>query len=285
MLDWLDFFNTTERRFARLAMRLNATPSARPGELAGMATLAYRIEEPEQAAQWTERLVREYPSDPSALYMRVQEIHEMEMRGAPRDSIARLIPSLDTLYAKNGHQVRQFYPLLAVISNTRDSAAIRRWSLRQARRGEYYRNEFYGRRFMFRDHELRDSVEAGARDILAAIQPSESPYSRLERALAYWNLGSVALARGDYRAAILLTDSSRVNSCIWIGQDTRALALLATGDTAAALPYLAVFGKNGALLPPDSARRMLGSHFTPARWQQALDSIETVRASCARQRR
>ena len=98
MLDWVRVFNTTERRFAALSTRLNAKPDARPGELAGMASLAYRIEEPEAAVGWTERLVREHPADPAALYMRVQQIHEMELRGAPRDSIARLIPSLDTLY-------------------------------------------------------------------------------------------------------------------------------------------------------------------------------------------
>ena len=282
MLDWVNFFNTTERRFARLATRLNARPDARPGELAGMASLAYRIEEPEAAAEWTERLVREHPEDPSALYMRVEQIHEMELRGAPRDSIARLIPSLDTLYAKNGQRMRQFYTLRSVVANNGDSAAIRRWSLRHARGGSYYLNEFFGRRLMLRDPALRDSVEAGARDILATVTPSESRYSLIERSRAYWNLASVALARGDYRAAILLTDSSAVDSCIWMGRDTRALALLAMGDSAAALPFLAAFGKNSVVLPPDSARRMLGSHFNAARWQQAVDSIDAARQACRR---
>ncbi len=282
MLDWVDFFNTTERHFARLATRLNARPDARPGELAGMASLAYRIEEPEAAAEWTERLVREHPEDPAALYMRVEQLHEMELRSAPRDSIARLIPSLDTLYAKNGHRLRRFYTLRSVVANNGDSASIRRWSLRQARGGSYYLNEFYGRRFMFRDQELRDSVEAAARDILATISPSESWYSLVERSRAYWSLGSVALARGDYRAAVLFTDSSRVDSCIWMGQDTRALALLAIGDTVAALPYLAVFGKNNSMLRPDSAQRMLGSHFNAARWHQAMDSVDGARQACRR---
>lgn len=280
MLDWVNFFNTTERHFARLATRLNARPDARPGELAGMASLAYRIEEPEAAAEWTERLVRDHPEDPSALYMRVQQIHEMELRGAPRDSIARLLPSLDTLYAKNGQRVRQFYTLRSVVANNGDSASIRRWSLRQARAGYYYFNEFHGRRFMFRDQELRDSVEAGARDILATASPNESWYSLLERSRAYWSLASVALARGDYHAAVRFTDSTRVDACIWMGQDTRALALLAMGDTVAALPYLAVFAKNSVILAPDSAQRMLGSHFNATRWQQAIDSVEAARKAC-----
>ena len=127
---------------------------------------------------------------------------------------------------------------------------------------------------------MRDSVEAAARDLLATVIPTESRYSLLERSRAYRNLASVALARGDYRMAVLFTDSARVDACIWMGRDTRALALLASGDTAGALPYLAVFAKNNRLLPADSLQRMLGSHFTSTRWQQAVDSAEAAYQSC-----
>ena len=105
---------------------------------------------------------------------------------------------------------------------------------------------------------------------------------RVERAYAYSYLASVALARRQYRAAVVLTDSARFSECAAMGQDTRALALIALGDTAAAMPYLAAFGKNGTLLAPDSASKLLGSRFDQSRWRQAVDSVEAVRQACRR---
>ncbi|MFL5561584.1 MAG: hypothetical protein ACJ79K_08925 [Gemmatimonadaceae bacterium] len=291
--DWLGYFTSTERRFARLTTRLNAEPNARAGELAGMAALAYRLEEPAAAGEWTERLMREHPDNPWALDLRVQQLHEMELRGTPRDSIARLLPSLDTLYERSGGQLKRTYDITSLVTNNGDSATIHRWAVRQARTGRYYLNEFAGRRTTFLDAELRDSVEAFAREVLSNPGVGDardatfdrSPLYALERARAYSYLASVWLARGQYGRALLLTDSARVDECIWIGQDTRALALLTLGDTVQAVPFLAAFGKNSVFLTPDSAQRILGTRFNASRWQQAVDSVEAVRQSCRRRAR
>jgi len=289
--DWLKFFDSAERRFGRLTTRLNAKANARPGELAGMAWLAYRIEEPDAAARWTERLMREHPDNAWALDLRVKELHEMELRRVPRDSIARLVPSLDTLYERNGRRVTYMYKLWDVIANNADSATIHRWAVREARSGKFFGTEFNGRAAAFRDPEVRDSAEVYAREVLADTTPIDPRFGWFERPRAYLTLASVALARGEYARALRLTDSTRMladsirtgpGRCSAIGADTRALALLALGDTAAATPHLAVFGVNSVLVTPDSARRMLGSHFTPEGWQHAVDSVETARQACRR---
>ena len=290
--DWLQFFSSGERRFAQLTTQLNARKNVRAGELAGMAGLAYRLEEPAAAAEWTERLVREHPGDPWTVDLRAQEIHEMELREAPEDSIRRLIPSLDTLFMNAHGQVADMYRVIMIVGNHADSATQRRWALRAARAGTFLPNEFYGRQAILRDPDMQDSVVAFARGTLAVgTQPelwNSAAYiadARIERARAYSYLASVALARRQYRAAVALTDSARLSECAAMGQDTRALALLALGDTAAALPYLAAFGKNSAMLTPDSASKLLGSRFDQSRWRQAVDSVEAVRQLCRRQAR
>ncbi|HET9003678.1 MAG TPA: hypothetical protein VFN39_06710 [Gemmatimonadaceae bacterium] len=290
--DWLQFFTNGERRFARITTQLNARTDVRAGELAGMATLAYRLEEPAAAAAWTDRLVREHPGDPWTIDLRAQQIHEMELRGAPEDSIAPLIPSLDTLFVQSHGQVGDMYRVVSIVRNRGDSAMQRRWSLRAARAGTFFPSELRGRQVIFRDRDMQDSVEAFAREVLAdgagrALWNSSTYMQdpRVERALAYSYLASIALARQEYRTAVSLTDSARLSECAAMGQDTRALALLALGDTAAALPYLAAFGKNSIMLTPDSARTLLGSQFDPGRWQHAVDSVDAVRQLCRRRGR
>lgn len=290
--DWLQFFTSGERRFARLTDQLNERKGVRPAELAGMATLAYRLEEPAAAAAWTERLVREHPDDPWTVDLRAQQIHEMELRSAPEDSIARLIPSLDTLYELAHGHVGDMYRVIMIVRNHADSATQRRWSLRAARAGTFLPNEFFGRRVILRDAEMQDSVEAFAREVLGEETTpaiwSSSIYGRdprIERARAYSYLASVALARREYGAAVALTDSARLSDCAAMGQDTRALALIASGDTVAAVPYLAAFGKGNVMLTPDSARALLGSWYDRSRWQHAVDSVEQVRQACRRQGR
>lgn len=206
----------------------------------------------------------------------------MELRGVPRDSIARLLPSLDTLYARSGLRPSYIYNLWNVIANNGDSATTHRWTVREARAGKYFGNQFGRGRPAFSDPEVRDSAEAYAREALGVRTGFDSRYELLERTRAYSTLASVALARGEYRRALSLTDSARVSPCVWAGRDSRALALIALGDSAAAAPYLAVFVKGGLFLSPDSARRMTGSRVTPERWQQIVDSVEAARQLCAR---
>jgi hypothetical protein len=281
--DWLQFFTSNERTYTRLATELDARTRVRAGGLAGMAKLAYQIEEPKAAGEWTDRLVREYPSSPYAFSLRVQQLHAMELREAPRDSIAALLPSLDSLYALSGGRIGDIYTLRTVVGNNADSATARRWALREARAGSFFPTVLMRGRMVFGDPELRDSVEAFARDVLANQflrdhAPPESWYTELSRPRAYASLAAIELERGRYRHAIALSDSARAGDCVWPGQDTRALALLALGDTVAAVPFLAVYGRYP--LSADSAKLLLGSHFNETRWWQASDSVESVRRAC-----
>jgi hypothetical protein len=288
--DWLRFFDSEERRFAKLTEQLNGRRDVRPAELAGMAGLAYRIEEPGVAAEWTERLLREHPDDPWALQLRAEEIHEMELRGAPADSIAPLVPLLDSLYPTSRFGGLLAYQVALITGRYADSLTQRRWALRSARAGRYSPGYFSRRAESFNDAEFRDSAAAYARDVLASVTtavpwngPLGMPNAMLDRARAYSTLASVALASHRYRDALALTDSARVSECVWPGRDTRALARLALGDTASAIRDLAAFGRAPFALGVDDTRRLLGPRFNPQQWQAAVDSAERARLSCRRQ--
>ena len=290
IFDWLQFFDSEERRFARLTEQLDGRHDVRPAELAGMASLAYRIEEPGLAAQWTERLLREHPDDPWALNLRASEIHEMELRGAPADSVAALVPLLDSLYATSRLGGQLLDQIVLITGRYADSVVQRRWALRSARAGRYFPGYFSARAESFSDPQLRDSAASYARDVLATAAtpvpwngPRNMPNAKLDRAIAYSTLASVALARHQYHAALALTDSARISDCVWPGRDARALALLALGDTAAAIPNLAAYGRAPFALSADATRRLLGPRFNPQQWQAAVDSVERVRLSCRRQ--
>ena len=289
--NWMRFFDSEERRFARLTAQLNSRSDVRPAEIAGMAGLAYRIEEPAVAAEWTDRLLREHPDDPWALDLRLQQIHEMELRSAPVDSIALLIPSLDSLYPTSRLGGALLYGVTVIVDRYADAATQRRWKLRAARGGRIESFGYLGESPDFDDPELRDSIAAFAREMVSR-GPAPArwngsmnlPNPELQRAVGYSRLASVALARHDYRLAAAQSDSARISGCVWPAQGTKARALLALGDTAAALPLLAAFARGPHPVVPDSARRLLGSRFNPPRWQATVDSVERARLACRRQR-
>jgi hypothetical protein len=289
--DWTRFFDSEQRRFARLTEQMRSRTDLRPAEMAGMAGLAYRIEEPGIAAEWTERLVRTHPDDPWALDLRAKQIHEMELRSAPTDSIVALIPSLDSLYPTSRVSRGVLFNITLITNRYADSTVRRRWELRAARVGIVARSGF-GQGPAFDDPQLRDSIEVYARELVSR-DPAPIPWNgpmnlinpELQRAFGYSLLATVALARHEYRMAVALSDSARISGCVWPAQGTRALALLAAGDTASAVPMLAAYGRGPGAVDADSARRLLGSHFNPQQWQAAVDSVERVRLSCRRQGR
>lgn len=288
--DWTRFFDSEQRRFATLTEQLRDRTDLRPAEMAGMAGLAYRIEEPEIAAEWTERLLREHPGDPWALELRARQIHEMELRSAPHDSIAALIPSLDSLYPTSRASRGVLYDLTRITSRQADPATRRRWQLRAARAGIIGAPGYLGQPPAFSDPELRDSIAAYARELVRR-HPAPASWNGpmnlldpgLQRVIGYSLLASAALARHEYPAALALSDSARLGSCVWPARGTNALARLALGDTAAAIPALAGYGRAPGAVVPDSARQLLGSYFNPQQWQAAVDSAERGRRSCRRQ--
>lgn len=270
-VDWFGFFASSERRFARLTRAMSDRKAPRAGELAGMALLAYDIEEPGLAAEWTDRLIAEHPESGWSFEMRARQVHAMELRSAPRDSIEMLARSLTGLIDHAPRSPNNPWALRGVIERSGDSVLMRRWTLHFAHRGLGGGGDLVGRRDALRDPAVRDSVEAGARATLAATAGSRSPGITVSRAFAYGQLASVALARSEYLRAIALTDSTHLGACRWIGQDTRGLAYLALGDTASAMRHLLPYAK-GEWSGADSVRRVLGRHATGSDWTAAVDS-------------
>ncbi|NUO63272.1 MAG: hypothetical protein HOQ11_05025 [Gemmatimonadaceae bacterium] len=282
MLDWLGYFTSKERRFARLTATLDKRKTIRAGELAGMVTLAYQIEEPGLAAEWSERLLRAYPRSPWSVDARIAEIHAMELRGAPRDSILRLIPSLDTVLRSTRGIPDDHWTAQDLIARYEDSTAARRWRLRMAAAGRGVMPfDLTGRQTALADRELRDSAETGARRLLERLAGVGGPDAGRTRAFMYGQLGSIALARGEPRRVIALTDSSRIDSCRWLGRDTRALAYLALGDSASARDLLLPFA-GGEWSGAAAAQRALGLDMTDPRVKQSADSAARAAMKCGR---
>ena len=282
VLDWLGYFSSKERRFARLSDALRRRKTVRAGEHPGMVTLAYQIEEPGLAAEWTDRLLREYPTSPWSLEMRVAEIHAMELRGVPRDSILAAMPSVESLLQSIRDIPYDHWTAQALIERYGDSATARLWRLRQAAEGNgLLWGEFTGRQAQLADRELRDSVEAGARRRLARLAGVGGPEARRTRAFAYAQLASVALSRGEPRRALALTDSTRLDSCRWIGRDTRGLAWLALGDSAGARALLLPFA-GGQWSGAAAAQRALGLDVSDPRVKSLVDSAARAAMSCGR---
>ena len=281
-LDWLGYFTSKERRFARLTDALGRRKTVRPGELAGMVALAYQIEEPGLAAEWSERLLRDYPRSPWSLDVRVAEIHAMELRSAPRDSIITLIPSLDSVLGSVRGIPDDHWTAQDLIERYEDSTAMRRWKLRMAAAGQGVRGfDFTGRQTELADREMRDSAEAGARRSLARLAGVGGPEARRTRAFLYGQLASIALARGEPRRVLALTDSSRVDSCRWVGRDTRGLAYLALGDTSGARPMLLPLA-GGEWSGSAAAQRALGLDMSDPRVKQSADSAARAAMHCGR---
>ena len=282
VFDWLGYFSSKERRFARLSEALGRRKTVRAGELAGMVALAYQIEEPGLAAEWTDQLLREYPGSPWSLDVRVAEIHAMELRGAPRDSILALIPSVEALVRSTRGIPYDHWTAQALIERYADSTTVRLWRLRRAAQGNgVLGGEFTGRQVQLADPEMRDSAEVGARRWLARLAGVGGPEAERTRAFLRGQLASVALARGEPRRAIALTDSTRLDSCSWVGRDTRGLAYLALGDSANARTLLLPLA-GGEWSGAAAAQRAFGLDMKDPRVKQSADSAARAAMKCGR---
>lgn len=284
-LDWLDVFSSRERTYASLDEALGSRRSVRVHEMVGMTRLAYAIEEPGEAARWTARLVREHPGSPHALAAQVSAIHHLELEGIARDSIAKLLPRLDTLYERARGRLLDRWTLVEMVNRNADSATAYRWRLRWARAGYYPAGADAESALLewMRDPALADSAEAHARERLAGIRlvsPLADPYSRPR---SYVVLAAVALARGAPRRAVQLTDSARLDAgpCLRMGTLIRARALLAAGENAEATEAFAIHAQyRGISL--DSARALIGPGLDAARWAAGTEQARARRAECER---
>ena len=284
-LDWLDVFSSRERTYARLDEALGSRRAVRVYEMVGMIRLAYAIEEPGEAARWTARLVREHPAHPRALAAQAAAIHHLELEGIGRDSIAKLLPQLDTLYDSARGRLLDRWMLVQLVNRNADSATAYRWRLRWVRAG-YYPTGAGGEGALLdwmRDPAVSDSAEAEARERLTGTRVVSSVADPFARPRSYAVLAAVALARGTPGRAVELTDSARLERgpCIEVGGLIRARALLAAGQHADATEAFAEYAfPRGITL--DSARTLIGPGLDLARWTIGTERGRVRRAECQR---
>ena len=280
ILDWVRRFTRTERAFARLDKALSARSHHSVSELRGMIDLGYALEDPTAARKWTDVLIAEHPDDPHALAARASALHQMELDGVSRDSIVTLLPSLDSLYARSGGLLTERWSVAQLVGRYADSAAVRRWQLRQARSAPPFVIDPDAVAWL-KDADIRDSVEANARDVLASSPPPVFRLARFERMWAFTTLANVAYSRGDARGAVAWSDSAQGlgNSCTKPTTRVRVVALLAGGDTLRAEDALAerYWWPEAS---PDSARVLLGRRFDASRWQSKVAAAEQRNRAC-----
>jgi hypothetical protein len=270
ILDWVRRFTRTERAFARLDKAMSGRPHHSVSELRGMIALGYALEDPAAARRWTDVLIAEHPDDARALAARVGALHQMELEGVSRDSIVKLLPSLDTLYASSGGLLVDRWAIAQIIGRYGDSATVRRWQLRQTRGAPPLLMNPDALAWL-KDVEIRDSADANARELLASSPPPVFRIARFERMWAFTTLANVAYLRGDARGAVAWTDSAQAlgDSCSRPTTHVRVVALLAIGDTLRAEEALAERSWWRDALG-DSARVLLGNHFDARRWKSEV---------------
>jgi hypothetical protein len=280
ILDWVRRFTRTERAFARLDKAMSGRMHHSVSELRGMIALGYALEDPVAARRWTDVLIAEHPDDPHALAARASAIHQMELDGVPRDSIATLLPSLDTLYVRSGGLLVDRWAVAQLIGRYGDSATVRRWQLRQSRGALPFVMNPDALEWL-KDVEIRDSAEANARELLTSSPVPLLRGARFERIWAFMTLANVAYLRGDARGAIAFTDSAQAlgDSCSRPTTHVRVDALLAIGDTVRAEEALAErLWWRDAL--GDSARVLLGNHFDARRWKSEVAAAQRRYGAC-----
>jgi hypothetical protein len=280
VLEWVRRFTMRERTLVRLDKSLRARPTHGVFELVGIIDLAYLLEEPELARSWTDALVREHPDDPHALDAQVRALHQLELDGVPRDSIARELLSLDVLYEKAGGRTLQPWAISALVNNAGDSAAARRWRLREIRSGAFlgYRHSAFEE---MRDRDVADSASAWAREYLQSAPVESSLEQRITKMRAYAALADAAYWRGDARRALSLTDTAQALGapCLRYVGYARTAALLTLGDTLRAQDALA----ERSWWPDasrDSVRMLLGAKFDEPRWNASLGAAQARDRAC-----
>jgi hypothetical protein len=307
--DLLEFFKGAERKYAAFDAKLEKLPQLDAGRTAAMIAFAYHIEEPGEAAKWTERLAREHPDDPGALSFYTDMLRYMENRGAPADSIRRLLPRLASLGARAPIWGRFFRDAQGIVDRYGDAGMQRQWALRAARAGQgtlYFSQRLADR--WLADPEIRDAlVEDLQHTVGEGCSTSNRHYSKgrayfnwqtncvRRRLNAFNELSRIALLQRRLSAALEYADSSVAidaasGGCF--GREShraRANARLAAGDiTGAAESFAKSFwfndGKQETAAERDSIRRLVASAMDSASFVRLVAGSEQEMLACQQKR-
>jgi hypothetical protein len=304
--DLLEFFKGAERKYAEFDAKLEKLPRVDAGRTVAMITFANNIEEPGEVAKWTERLIREHPDDPRAPVLYAGMLHEMENRGAPADSIRRLVARLDSLGGRTPLTGRDYGVGQDLIERYGDAAMQRRWILRAARSGQrslyMYRVNVADR--WLADPEIREATVASLNGFTARDcgRPTGHYARRLSyfswkancvqgRMFAYSQLSHIALLQHEVGRARAFADSSIALNASTGGcfggplHRTLANAMLAAGDTAgAARAFAQAFwfndGKHETAVERDSIRRLVATAIDSARFVGLVAEAERRAVAC-----
>lgn len=297
------WFRRGERQYLRFDQRFTAAPSVSADHMLDMIVFAHRIDEPAEVRKWTLRLAADHPQDPRTLDVFGSMLHGMLNRAGTVDTIRRDLPMAEALWSRNGR--RGSASSIASLARTvGDTAAYRRWSLRAVTAQEReFRGGFPGvNGDMIADEPTRVALvpvlrrEAGRECRVPSGKVPEwnnwmTWRERCEngRASAFIALSTVERRYGDPRRALALADSAvTINDVLgrcWEGsaRRERGAALLAMGDTMAALPELAAGLDRGnwqSHALRDSTERALRPAVSASAWRDAVRRQSEARARC-----
>lgn len=288
--DVIAWFHRGERQYARFAERYARQPSVSADHELAMVMLANRIAEPTEARGWVLRVVRDHPEDPRALLVYAEMLYGMFDEPGTLPLIRHALPLADTLWLRNGHRGPSG-ELAAIAGRAGDTVAVARWA---ARSWETAAAPWMGRGAfapaLLRDRSLRPAAQRYLERTAHApcvLPPGTYPLGVSadfwqsqcvgRRRDAYAHLSAMYRLEGEPRLALAFADSAvRLpgfgQGCFYLGpQQRRGEALLAVGDTAAALPELALrAARDRGTSYADSAWGTLRASVDRATWARAL---------------
>lgn len=265
-------------RYVATQQRLTGLSQPTPEQMADLVFYASRMEDTATAAQWRERLIREYPLHPSAVQQRTFVAGEGDRNG--------YLERLEALWNEAGAVSPQlpFSGFMAARQDGSDDELLR-WGKRLEAQDSAMRwmvaTSLVGRPKL-RDEgmtRLRGLLRSFAspspedRDLVQTEQEYEDQVQRSRgRLLAL--LGEALTAEGDARAA--LDTLQRAAEISWNAPVHRSLAdlRLASGDTANAVSTYARVAADPSSSPAlaDSVRAWTRRHFDPAGWRDAVQA-------------
>lgn len=300
--DLIEFFTGAERKYASFDAKLEKLPALDAGRIKAMIAFADNIEEPGEAAKWTDRLVREHPDDPQVVGYYAAMLHQMELRSAPADSIRLLVRKLDSLGMRlplNAHVPEA----QAFVSGYGTEDMQRRWALMRAR-GLRFRTamvESVDDRWLT-DPEIRSLVLNNLHhtaNVSCSIPPGRVARQRWNfgwqanctraRVLAFEELSRLSLLERKPVAARNFADSSVAigvadDACFGrFGYRRLGSALLATGDTLGAARAFAKsmwYDDGRETAHRDSIRRIVAPVMDSAHFWSLIRSAEQEGRTC-----
>ena len=273
-----DSLQTVHRvRLRTLERQLVQASGIPPEAMSSLYFYASAVEDTAARRRWMERLIRENPTHPAAVQLRI--FKEVETH---RGDVPRLLAAFERLWEEAGASTPQL-PFTAFMTAQRagDSDAIRRWGER-FEQVDPDAGAMIARAFS-QVPDLRSEAMARIRERLRHLDTLRSEDRRLGHTIDdqrrdyqrgkgffFGQLGRALIDTGQTDAG--LDTLARAVEATWNVELFRTIAetKLAAGDTTGALPVLARVAVDPTTKPAfsDSVRVRVGRHFDAGRWAE-----------------